>query len=167
MNASPLWYTAAAAEIGKREIGNNEGPYIEQLIAEAKCGHIHDPWCAIFVNAKLEICGLHGSRSASSQSFRSDTNFRQLTGPALGAIAVFWRNSKRSGLGHVGFYDGENSVGVNVISGNSGDMVNRKVFPKDAAKFGLIGYWWPSTVAGPVIGKLPIVKSSGVSGKVV
>lgn len=165
---SPVWYRAACNDIGKHETGDNAGTYIEQLIQQAKCGHIHDPWCAIAINAWLERNGIPGSRSASSQSFRSDPHFVPLAGPALGAVTVFWRTSRRSGLGHVGLYDGENSAVVSVVSGNSADAVNRKSFAKNAPTFGLVGYWWPATQALPVIGKLPIPKTSGVSsGKVV
>lgn len=163
----PVWYRAGVNDIGKKETGNNAGAYIEQIIKQGKCGHIHDPWCAIAVNAWLERNGIRGTRSPSSQSFRSDKNFIELKGPALGAIVVFWRNSKRSGLGHVGLYDGENSTVVSCVSGNAGDMVARKTFAKNSSKFGLVGYYWPASVKLPTIGKLPIPKSSSTGGKVI
>lgn len=163
----PVWYTAALLDIGKRESGDNEGPFIEQLIREAHCGHIHDPWCAIAINAWHERCNIPGTRSPSSQSFRSDKNFRQLTGPALGATVVFWRVSKSSGLGHCGLYDGETDAAVSCISGNAGDMVSRRTFPKASSKFGLVGYYWPASQPLPIVGKLPVPKASSAGGKVV
>lgn len=164
---APVWYRAACNDMGKHETGNNAGPYIEQIIAQGKCGHIHDPWCAIAINAWCERNGIPGSRSPSSQSFRSDKNFRQLTGPALGAVVVFWRISKNSGLGHVGLYDGENANQVSCVSGNAGDKVARKTFAKSSKTFGLVGYYWPIGQPLPKVGALPIPKTASGGGKVV
>lgn len=163
----PVWYRAGVNDIGKKETGDNAGDYIVQIIKQAKCGHIHDPWCAIAVNAWCERNGIPGTLSPSSQSFRSDENFIALAGPALGAITVFWRNSKRSGLGHVGLYDGETATVVSVVSGNAGDMVARKTFAKSSAKFGLVGYYWPTRVPLPKIGALPLPRSASAGDKVV
>jgi hypothetical protein len=96
----PTWVTAGLQDLGFHETGDNQG--IESFIAQAKCGSVGDPWCAIWVNAKFEQSGIRGTRSASSQSFRHDPNFLQLDEPALGAIAVFWRGAPDSGLGHDG-----------------------------------------------------------------
>jgi hypothetical protein len=100
----PRWVVLGLKDLGFHETGDNRG--IEKFIKQAHCGRVGDPWCAIWTNAKLEQSGVTGTRSASSQSFRKDTNFVKLDGPALGALAVYWRKSPRSGLGHVGFYMG-------------------------------------------------------------
>jgi uncharacterized protein (TIGR02594 family) len=161
-------YSAAVKNIGRHEIGNNAGPYIGSLIEQAKCGHIGDPWCAIFVNAMLESVGVHGTRSPSSQSFRHDPNFIQLAGPALGAIVVFWRISRASGLGHVAFYDGETDEGfINALGGNESDMVRRELLNPHANTFGLVGYYWPKDQPMPVIGKIVTTRGALGSGKVV
>lgn len=151
-SADPAWYTWAQGEVGFHETGNNQG--IEKYIALGKCGAPGDPWCAIFANAALEASGLPGTRSASSQSFRSHPDFVQLAGPAKGAIAVFWRISKESGQGHVGFYDKEDATHVYTLGGNENDMVQDAPLPKDSAAFGLIGYWWPKSVPLPAIGAI-------------
>lgn len=164
----PVWYRAGCNDIGMRERGNNEGPYIEQIIAQGKCGHIHDPWCAIAVNAWLERNGIRGSRSPSSQSFRSDPNFVKLDKPAIGAIAVFWRTSPKSGLGHVGLYDGETATRIQLVSGNAGDAVKRSSFTRSSAAFGLVGYWWPKSVPLPKLGVAAMTKGgSAITTKVV
>lgn len=151
----PAWFAWAQHEVGFHETGNNQG--IGKYIALAHCGAEGDPWCAIFANAALEACGVTGSRSASSQSFRSSPDFVQLTKPALGALAVFWRGAPTSGLGHVGFYAGEDATTVSVLGGNEADAVRIESLPKASASFGLIGYWWPKAVAlpagGPVAAK--------------
>lgn len=162
------WYLAAEKDIGQHEVGNNGGPYVKSIIAQAKCGSVGDPWCAIFVNAKLEQVGIKGTRSPSSQSFRHDDNFVHLAGPARGAIVVFWRISKASGLGHVAFYDGEDGHGfVNALGGNESDMVRRELLNPAGSSFGLVGYFWPKGQALPIIGKCPVLKGgSAGSGKV-
>jgi len=154
---APSWYSAATAEIGFHETGNNQG--IERYIALAHCGAAGDPWCAIFANAMLESAGIAGTRSAASQSFRSHPGFVPLTGPALGAIVVFWRGSKDSGLGHVGFYAGEDAAHIWTLGGNENDAVRIEALPKDSATFGLVGYFWPKSAALPVIG--PLAPPSG------
>lgn len=140
----PTWYQAALKEIGRRELPDNRGPVVRRYIAMASCGEEGDPWCAIFVNAMLESQGVMGTRSPSSQSFRHHTNFQLLKGPTLGAIAVFWRISKSSGLGHVGFYAGEDRHHfIDTVGGNESDMVRAELLNSAGAHFGLVGYYWP------------------------
>lgn len=169
-----LWYDSAIKEIGTREIPQNRGPAVRRYIAMAHCGEEGDPWCAIFANAMLEGAGIPGTRSPSSQSFRHHPNFRAILGPALGAIAVFWRISRSSGLGHVGFYAGEDSHGfIDVLGGNESDMVRAEMLNPRGNTFGLVGYYWPikdaqgAAVALPAIGKLPPQLSTSIgTGKV-
>lgn len=148
-DTAPPWFASALHELGTREEPENRGPAIDRYIRLAKCGQPGDPWCAIFANAMLEQNGLPGTHSAASQSFRHDFNFVRLVGPALGAIAVFWRRSPQSGLGHVGFYRGETDNYVYTLGGNEGDMVQIEPLHKESATFGLVGYWWPKSVALP------------------
>lgn len=157
---APVWYVAALHEIGFHEKGDNQG--IERFISEGHCGHLGDPWCAIFVNAKLETSGLHGSRSPASQSFRHDENFIRLTGPAFGAIAVFWRGSRDSGLGHVGFYSGERGDHIWVLGGNEGDMVQIEALPRNSSTFGLVGYYWPKSATLPLVKVVQVAANAPV-----
>lgn len=165
-NTSP-WFIAAHKEIGVRELPENRGPDIRRYIAMAHCGNEGDPWCAIFANAMLESTGFKGTRSPSSQSFRHDPNFVELTGPALGAIVVYWRISQSSGLGHVGFYNGEHDGLISTLGGNESDMVKIEDLNGAAQTFGLVGYYWPKSAPLPIIGKLPVQSASSIgSGKV-
>lgn len=148
---APAWLQSAWKEIGAHEVGNNGGPNIRRYIALGKCGEEGDPWCAIFANAMLENCGISGTRSPSSQSFRHDNDFAQLDGPALGAIVVYWRISPNAGLGHVGFYCGERGGYVWTLGGNESDMVQIEMLAKSASTFGLVGYYWPKSVPLPQI----------------
>jgi len=146
---APAWLKFAWNELGTKEEPENRGPAVRRYIELAHCGEEGDPWCAIFANACLESSHLPGTRSPSSQSFRHDDDFVQLRGPALGAIAVFWRGSRQSGLGHVGFYCGERDGFVWTLGGNENDMVELEMLAKTAGQFGLIGYWWPKSVPKP------------------
>lgn len=161
---APPWFTWSLHEIGFHETGNNQG--IERYIGLAHCGALGDPWCAIFMNAAMESSGIPGTRSASSQSPRHDPGYVQLSGPALGAIVVFWRGtSPDSGQGHVGFYRGESADKVWTLGGNENDMVQIEALPKSSPTFGLIGYWWPKSVPLPAIGPVLMPTGSPVSIK--
>jgi uncharacterized protein (TIGR02594 family) len=151
----PPWYVNALKDLGFHETGNNRG--IEKFIAQAHCGHLGDPWCAIFANAKLEEAGVRGTRSPSSQSFKHDPNFVRMFAPALGAIVVYWRGSRDSGLGHVGFYAGETSTQILTLGGNESDAVRTQFEPKAR----LLGYWWPMAVPIPKTGVIKVSSKDG------
>jgi uncharacterized protein (TIGR02594 family) len=151
----PAWVIAGLKDVGFHETGDNQG--IESFIAHGKCGTLGDPWCAIWANAKLEDSGVPGTRSASSQSFRSNANFVALPGPALGAITVYFRGSPGSGLGHVGFYMGETDTQILTLGGNESDAVRQQFEPRAQ----LIGYWWPKSVPVPDGGIITVSTQDG------
>lgn len=169
MNPCPVgatpWMQWQWKEIGTRELPENRGPAVRRYIQIGKCGEEGDPWCAIFENAALESCSIPGTKSPSSQSFRHNSNFIPLAGPALGAIAVFWRTSRNSGLGHVGTYCGERAGYVWTLGGNEGDMVQVEMLAKQASTFGLVGYWWPKSVPLPRIA--PVIVDASVPSHLV
>jgi uncharacterized protein (TIGR02594 family) len=154
---APKWFLGSLHDIGFHETGDNQG--IEEFIAQGKTGSLGDPWCAIWMNAKLEMAGIRGTRSPAALSFTRDPGFVQLDKPSLGCIVVFWRNSRASGQGHVGEYWGENDTHVWVLGGNESNMVQVEALPKDSPTFGLIGYWWPKSVALPTGG--PVIMPPG------
>jgi len=159
----PKWFQAALHEIGNREEGNNRGAAVQRYIEMGHCGSLGDAWCAIFANAMLEASGVAGTRSPSSQSFRTNANFVKLPGPAKGAIVVYWRGSQDSGMGHVGFYRGEDATRVWTLGGNENDMVQIEAFPKSSQTFGLVGYWWPKSEPLPQIGAVTVAAGSPVN----
>lgn len=55
---------------------------------------------------------------------------------------VFWRNSPQSGLGHVGFYAGEDKSAYRILGGNQSDEVSLAWVSKDR----FVGARWPATV---------------------
>jgi uncharacterized protein (TIGR02594 family) len=149
-SGEPAWMRAAAKEIGFHEIGENRG--LGKYIKLAKTGEDGDPWCAIFVNAMLESCGIRGTRSAMARSFEHSDQFVKLSGPAHGAITTMWRGSPGSGLGHVFFYAGENDKGILALGGNQSDQVCKQYEPRNR----VVGYWWPKSVPLPKIGKVSV-----------
>ena len=154
--AEPVWNRLARTQIGIHEVGDNSGPDVARYIAGAHAGALGDPWCAIFANWALESCGIKGTHSASSQSFRNDPNFVNLDGPAFGALIVFWRAPRAQGVGHVGFYQKETSTHIFTLGGNEGDMVKEEWLPKAASSFGLEGYYWPKSVDLPKTGPVTV-----------
>lgn len=156
-STAPAWFQWALHEIGFHETGANLG--LERYISLAHAGSEGDPWCAIFTNAALEAVGVTGTKSASSQSFRNNPAFIQLSGPSLGAIVVYWRGTQASGLGHVGFYRGEDASHIWTLGGNENDMVQIEALPKSSATFGVVGYWWPKSVPLPIA--LPVIMPAG------
>lgn len=155
MQSKPRWVVLGVEDIGFHEKGDNQG--IQKFIRQARCGQLGDPWCAIWVNAKLEESGVAGTRSASSQSFRYSPNFLGIDGPALGAIVVYWRVSQNSGLGHVGFYMGETDTQILTLGGNESNAVREQFEPKHC----LIGYWWPRSDAPPNIEPILVASQAG------
>lgn len=151
----PKWVTNGLKDLGFHETGNNRG--IEKFIEQAHCGKLGDPWCAIWVNAKLEQSGVTGTRSASSQSFRTNKNFVKLDKPALGALAVYTRGKPGSGLGHVGFYMGETSTQILTLGGNESNAVRKQFEPK--AQF--VGFFWPKLVDLPKGGVIKVKSEDG------
>lgn len=156
----PRWLTEARKDIGFHEKGVNLG--IEGFINEGHTGHLGDPWCAIFVNAKLEECGIPGTRSAMARSFENHKNFVELDGPALGAISTYWRGSPKSGSGHVNFYAGTDAHGHIGIGGNQRDSVSAAYMEMGRHT----GWWWPRGVMLPKIGPVHVSGINAVtSGK--
>jgi uncharacterized protein (TIGR02594 family) len=141
----PRWLTLARAEIGFHETGDNQG--IGKYITGAGYGAEGDPWCAIFAGAML-----HGADiplpgiNAMAQSFTTSPGFQRIDGFRLGALAVFWRGTRDSGQGHVGFAVSEDATRVQVLGGNENDQVEVEGIPKNGSTMGLLGYWWPANV---------------------
>lgn len=150
-SSEPAWLTWARGEMGQHEDTDNTGPVVQKYIDLAHCGAQHDPWCAIFANAALEASGIAGTRSPAAQSFTHHAGFTKLDAPKPGALAVFWRGSPDSGLGHVGFYVGEDATHVKVLGGNENDEVEIEPIPKAGSTMGLLGYWWPAATAEPKV----------------
>lgn len=74
--------------------------------------------------------------------------------PSYGAIAVFWRESRQSFKGHVGFLVAQSATSFKVLGGNQKDSVSYAWIDRDR----LLGFRWPKTY------DLPHVISASESG---
>jgi uncharacterized protein (TIGR02594 family) len=156
----PVWIRRARQEIGVTEIaGYRHNPKILWYWMMSKLGFTDDetPWCAGFVGAMLEDCGILSTRSGMARSYSQNWG-RKLDKPIKGAIVVFWRGSRSGTSGHVAFVTGVDQHGnIMCLGGNQSDQVNIKPFDTDR----VIGYYWPNGV--PLTGetKIDVIESDG------
>jgi uncharacterized protein (TIGR02594 family) len=106
--------TKTLAAFFKKSLGKNINPK-------------HTPWCAAFVNGVLQSAGHQGSGSLAARSFLKWG--QPVDKPSKGDIAVFSRGSNTA-KGHVGFYMGETSEGIQVLGGNQSDSVTTTTYAK-------------------------------------
>ena len=117
----------AMAELGRKEIKGKENnlEILKYSRETALAGFADDetPWCAAFV----AWCHMKSNRPYSNKAnARSWLHIgTEIEEPFPGDIVVFWRGSKLSWQGHVGFYLGHsnNSKKVHCLGGNQGDQV--------------------------------------------
>lgn len=141
IKGEPVWLRRARQEIGVSEIaGKQHSKRVLSYWELAKLSFSDDetPWCAGFVGAMLEDCGIKSTRSGMARSYEK---WGQPCAAVPGAIVVFWRGSRSSGSGHVGFVTGKDQYGnILVLGGNQGDAVNIKPFSVGR----IVGYRWPA-----------------------
>jgi uncharacterized protein (TIGR02594 family) len=122
-----VWYEEA-----KRLLGVREGPGALNnpvLLDWADDLDIHYPsddiaWCGLFVAHCVGATLPDEPLPANPLGARNWAKFGAASQAAPGAILVFWRKSPQSGLGHVGFYHGEDAATYHVLGGNQGDSVS-------------------------------------------
>lgn len=140
---TPKWYRLARREMadGIVEYGDpgEHNPRIIEYHATVPAAFLENeiPWCSSFVNWCMEQSGIPGTDSAVARSW--ERWGKRLTEPKVGAVAVFWRETKASGLGHVGFYVEQSATQVSVLGGNQGNRISIDKYPQAR----LLGYRWP------------------------
>lgn len=126
-------YSWAVSQLGVKEIwGKGSNKQIEKYLAAAGLDGYHDEtaWCAAFVNWCLVQAGMYGTGKANARSFLKYG--KEAKAPEQGDIVVFWRGSKQSWQGHVGFFKEFTAHGhVVCLGGNQGDKVCFKTYPID------------------------------------
>ena len=103
------------------------------------------PWCGAFAHGVLASALPDEPLPANALWARGWLRFGVRIDPTPGAILVFWRKSRSSASGHVGFYVGEDSAAFHVLGGNQSNAVN----VTRIAKTRLLGARWPRTVPLP------------------
>jgi len=88
------------------------------------------PWCASFVAFVLESVGMGSTNNKAARSYLK-WGVSSLKNPLPGDIVVFWRGTKGSWQGHVGFLVQARTNGMlYVLGGNQDDAVNIKKFDR-------------------------------------
>lgn len=134
------WLDKAKEEEGVSEFpGEAKNPRISEYHAAIKFqGDEDDSWCASFAGWCLIKVGLKSTGRPNARSYLSWGI--KLLKPVRGCVVVFWRESKDSWKGHVGFYVGETTDSILCYGGNQDNKVCEKAYPKDQ----VLGYFWPS-----------------------
>lgn len=121
----------AASQIGTLEWKRGSNPKVEEYLAYGfsksnKKTSLKDsvPWCSGFVAWCLEKCGRESTNSLMARSYEN-WGLSTKKDPLPGDIVVFYRSTKASGKGHVGFFVGFSSEGnILCLGGNQNDAVN-------------------------------------------
>ena len=126
-------YEWAMTQLGVKEIkGWKHDKQIQKYLATVGMGGYSDEtaWCAAFVNWCLAQAGIYGTGKPNARSFLKLGE--ETKNPTRGDIVVFWRESKSSWKGHVGFFDEFTPHGqVVCLGGNQDNRVCRKVYQAD------------------------------------
>ncbi|MFC0710169.1 TIGR02594 family protein [Azorhizophilus paspali] len=140
------WFEEARSLLGTKEIlGHSNNPIIldwaEQLDIKYPADEV--PWCGLFVAHCIGATLPQEILPRNPLGARQWETFGARTEPRFGAIMVFWRLSKDSGKGHIGFYVGEDDTAYQILGGNQSD----KVCLTWVAKNRLTSARWPKTAA--------------------
>ena len=120
----------------------------QEILDWAKDLEIHYPkdsiaWCGLFVAHCVGATLPEEPLPANPLGARQWERFGDSTQPRVGAVMVFWRETLQSGLGHVGFYMGEDEDGYLILGGNQRDKVSLAWFGKDR----FLNAHWPKKAA--------------------
>jgi len=146
---STPWFEEAMRLMGLKE---NKGKgksnqAIEDLAKTVKIAYGDDgiPWCGLFVGHCVAAALPSEPVPTALLMARSWERFGDPCTPQRGAVMVFWRESKTSGLGHVGFNAGEDKAMYHILGGNQSDMVSVAGVPKNR----FLTARWPRTGLAP------------------
>lgn len=142
---APLpWMEEARRLMGTREVpGPGSNPAIEDWATGLGIPYRSDdiPWCGLFAAHCIGATLPDEPLPANPLGARNWMRFGRSCEPGLGSILVFWRESRTSGKGHVGFYAGEDEHGFYVLGGNQSDAVNFRRLPRRQ----FLGARWPAS----------------------
>ena len=147
--AELVWYKEAQRLIGTREKpGAGSNALILDWATDINVMYKSDdiPWCGLLVGHCIGSTLDREPLPSGLLTARNWSRFGIPTLPTLGAVMVFWRKTLQSGLGHVGFYAGEDKDAYRILGGNQSDSVSLAWISKDR----FLGARWPATVRPPV-----------------
>lgn len=146
--ASPLlpWLAEAENLMGTAEVlGPRSNPVILDWAKNLDVNYPGDDvaWCGLFVAHCIGSTMPDEILPGNPLGARRWETFGDPAAPRLGAVMVFWRKSQTSGLGHVGFYTGEDDTAYRILGGNQTDKVCLTWIAKDR----FVKARWPRSAA--------------------
>lgn len=140
------WFEEAKNLMGTREAkGDADNPVILDWADDLDIHYSGDdvPWCGLFVAHCVGATLPQEALPANPLGARQWERFGDTTQPRVGAVMVFWRESRTGGKGHVGFYAGEDNDAYQVLGGNQSDTVSLAWVPKRR----FLSAHWPKSAA--------------------
>ena len=142
-----VWFQEARRLLGTKEApgaGNNPEilDWASDLGLKRSYGSDEVPWCGLFVGHCIGATLDREPVPSGLLRARAWERFGIPTEPTPGAVLVFWRKTLHSGLGHVGFYAGEDDGAYRVLGGNQSNSVSLAWITKSR----FVGARWPSTI---------------------
>ena len=140
-----VWYAEAARQFGTKELpGAASSRTILNWATARGIPYKSDdiPWCGLFVAHCVGSTLANEPLPGQPLRARAWDRFGIPSAPTKGSVLVFWRKSQQSGLGHVGFYAGEDGSAFCVLGGNQSDKVSLAWIAKDR----LVSARWPASV---------------------
>ncbi len=138
------WYQEAEHLIGLTEApGSDNNPTIMSMAKELRLNYRGDdvPWCGLFVAHCVGSTLPDELLPGNPLGARNWDRFGHQTTPRLGAVMVFWRESRDGGKGHVGFYAGECKTHYLILGGNQNNRVCKTWITRDR----WLAARWPRT----------------------
>jgi uncharacterized protein (TIGR02594 family) len=151
------WMAEAENLVGTNEIlGSRSNPVILDWAGSLDIQYPGDdiPWCGLFVAHCIGSTLPEEILPPNPLGAREWERFGDPTAPRLGAVMVFWRESRQSGKGHVGLYTGEDEGAFRILGGNQGDKVCLAWISKER----LTKARWPHSAIALVGGQTILVR---------
>ena len=161
-NALLPWFEEAKHLMGTKEIlGPGNSPVIMDWAKDLDLQYKGDdvPWCGLFVAHCIGATLPQEPLPGNPLGARQWEKFGAATEPRLGAVMVFWRKSLASGLGHVGFYVGEDDTAYQILGGNQSDKVSLTWLSKDRFRKAC----WPKTASSLISAVIRKERDEGLS----
>ena len=157
-----VWFEEARSLLGTKEVpGDANNPIILDWAGDLDIHYPGDdiPWCGLFVAHCIGATLPGESLPGNPLGARRWEKFGDGTEPRLGAVMVFWRKSRSSGLGHVGFYNGEDDDAYQILGGNQSDQVSLAWVSKSR----FVEARWPSSASSLTSKPVKKTKTGGLS----
>jgi uncharacterized protein (TIGR02594 family) len=156
------WFEEAKHLMGTKEVlGSKSNPDILDWAEDLDIKYPGDdvPWCGLFVAHCVGSTLPEEALPGNPLGAREWERFGDSTQPRVGAVMVFWRKSQQSGLGHVGFYVGEDDDAYQILGGNQSDSVSLAWVGKNR----FLSAHWPKSAAKLTSDAVVKKKNEGLS----